>query len=312
MLLVAGWGAVAVRAGEAVVTAVHSIVREGYVREKLPDGSPKLETYVVGNGGYVAGTEPNPPADEVSFPAIVRLMAGPLADRKYLPARDAKSADLLLLISWGRTVPFSDAQERINLDGVFSAMNNLSTSNANVSQLEANGQGQRTSDGIQSPARSVRDANASALEGTLIQMQMFDDMRVNADQRNARLLGYAKEISDRDNPTRFAGNGTTYDDLIADIENERYYVIISAYDYQMAAREKKKMILWTTRVSVQARGNHFRDSLATMLANAAGQFGQNSGRLIRQYHREKIRLGELKLLETLPDMPPPAKPPEEK
>ena len=307
MLWVAGWGAAAGLASDPVVTAVYSSASPGYVRERLPDGSYRSETYVVGNGGQAAGTLSNASADEVSFPAIVRLMAGPLADRKYLPARDAKSADLLLVISWGRTIPFNDAPERATTNEVFSAMNSLSAANQVVKETEARGQLQRTADGIQSVNRSVRDANADALEGQLYQMQMFGNMRVRANEGNARLLGYARDISDGDNPSRFAGNGTNYNDLVSDIENERYYVIISAYDFRVAAQDKKSRVLWTTRVSVQAKGNRFRDSVATMLANAGAHFGENTGRLIRQYHQESIKYGDLKFLETLPDAAPPAK-----
>jgi hypothetical protein len=278
------------------------------VRVKQPDGSFKPETYVVGNGGYAGGTQPIEAGDDVSFPAIVRLTAAHLASKNYLPAKDGKTADLMLVISWGKTIPFNDAPERASTDAVFASMNNLRAANSHVKEVEGQGQLQRTADGIQSVSRSLRDANADALEGMLYEIQMLDNFRTKANERNARLLGYAKEIMDGDNPSRFAGNGTNYDDLISDVENERYYVIITAYDYKVATQLRKSRVLWTTRISVQARGNRFRDSLATMLANAAGRFGENSGRLIRQYHQERINLGELKFLETVPDSAPEAVP----
>lgn len=303
MLLILGLGATAMEANNAVVTALYSSASAGYVRAKMPDGSFKPETYVVGNGGYAGGTQAIEAGDDVSFPAIVRLMAVHLASKNYLPARNAKSADLMLVVTWGRTVGFNDTPERISNDVTFAAMNNLRASNHYVKQVEAQGQLQRTADGIQSTSRSLRDADADALEGMLYQTQMLENFRTKATEQNARLLGYAKDIADADNPSLFAGNGTNYRDMVSDVENERYYVIISAYDYKVATEMKKSRVLWTTRISVQARGNRFRDSLATMLANAASRFGENSGRLIRQYHQERINLGELKFLETLSDSP---------
>ena len=299
-------------ASDSVVTAVFSSVSNGYVRDKLPDGSFKPETYVVGNGGTVYGTVPNPAGDDVTFPAIVRLLARHLAKKNYLPASDSKSADLLLIYSWGKTIPFNDSPQRAGSDQLFTAMNNLNAANASVQQSVAQREAQSTPDGIQSPGRSVADAARDALEGQLFQMQMFNDMRMQANEWNARLLGYVKEINNKNNPSRFAGGGTYFDDLIADIENQRYYVIISAYDFRVAAQEKKRKLLWATRVSVDAQGNRFTDSLTTMLANASRQFGQDSGKLLRQYQTGRVDLGELKILGMVPESTLPAKPAQEK
>ena len=310
-----GWGQVAVATNDSVVTSVYSSVSNGYIREKLPDGSLRPETYVVGNGGYVAGTSPHPSADDVPFPTIVRLIAGHLASKHYLPARDSKAADLLLVLTWGTTIPFDDAAQRANTYGMFSTMNQLNAANALVKKADEQqraSQAQTSPDGIQSIERTMRDSVRDAFEGQLIQTQMFDDMRTKADERNARLLGYASEINEKNDASRFAGAGADFDDLISDIENERYYVIISAYDYRVAAQEKKRKLLWATRVSIQAQGSRFKESLATMLANASPHFGQNSGRLIRQYQEGTVKLGELKILGTVPEPTLPAKPAQEK
>ena len=76
---------------------------------KLPDGSFKPETYVVGNGGYVTGGATDKSMTKVPFPSIVRLLAGHLGKSNYFPARDSQKADLLLMVYWGTTTPFNDA-----------------------------------------------------------------------------------------------------------------------------------------------------------------------------------------------------------
>ena len=312
MLALSWWCQLALATNDSVVTSVYSSVSNGYVRKKLPDGSVKPETYVIGNGGYASFTDPIPPADAVSFPIIVRLIAGHLAEKHYYPVRDATSADLLLVLSWGTTIPFNDSALRANTDGFFTSMNNLSAANAAVGLSVAQGAVQSTPDGIQSAERYVADAARDAAESQLIQMRMFDDMRRKADERNARLLGYVQEINEKNNGSRFAGGGTYYDDLISDIENERFYVVISAYDFRAAAQEKKRKLLWATRVSVDAQGNRFKESLAVMLANASGHFGENSGRLFRQYQRGTVSLGELKILGIVPETTMPETPAQEK
>ena len=114
---------------------------------------------------------------------------------------------------------------------------------------------------------------------------------------NAKLLGYLDEINDADGIQRWAGGGDRYNDLIADVEESRYYIIISAYDFPELVKHDKKKLLWQTRVSVRAPGNRFDDSFAAMLKGAAKYFGQDSGRLIRgEESKGTVELGDLKYL----------------
>jgi hypothetical protein len=278
-------------ANDSIVTAVFSRVSNGYHRQKLPDGTFQREHYALMNGNYLPGASRDRSIDAVKFPQIAGLVAQFLALQNYHLAHDAKSAEILLEISWGTTVPFSDSVYRASSDSFFSAINNAAATNTAA-------QGAAGSvDGIQSAARSVADAAQSELAGQLYQMQMFEDMRRNANQENARRLGYVEEINNRDTPARFAGAGTAYHDLIADLESERYFLIISAYDFRAAKTDGKLKPLWVTRVSIQAQGNKFDQALAPMLARASRHFGQDSGRLLRQYQPEgRVTLGELKVV----------------
>lgn len=89
--------------------------------------------------------------------------------------------------------------------------------------------------------------------------------------------------------------------MIEDIEHERYYVIIGAYDMQAVLKGRQRL-LWSTRVSIRAQGNRFDEWLPAMFANAANHFGEESGRLIRRYQRAaRVELGELKSLGIVDD-----------
>ncbi len=295
-------GSPAVASEDSLVTSVFSSVHNGYVRARMPDGSYKRETYALANGQYLPGIARDHSIDSVTFPAIAGLVARRLAGQNYFLAQDAKSADLVLIITWGTTVPFNDAVGQANTNGLYTAMNNLNAANAGVKQSEALGQQQSTPDGIQSAQRSARDAVSDELEGQLYEMQMFNDMRTKANEQNARLLGYVKEINSRNDNSRFAGGGSYFDDLISDIESERYFVVVAAYDFRAATQERQRKLLWVTRVSIQAQGNRFNERLLAMLADASRQFGRDSGRLIRQYEpATRVDLGELKILGLVPE-----------
>jgi hypothetical protein len=284
---------------DSLTTAVYSKVSNGYVRQKMPDGSFERETYAISNGGYSPGVSVDKSIDEVKFPVIAGVVAEHLARQNYYLANDAKSADLLLVIQWGASIPFNDGTYRNATDNLFAAMNQAKlaagTGSSNLSFNRLN----RTN------TNAVGDGGAAAdsLAGALLEYQMFNSAKDMANEHNANLLGYMHEINSMNDNRRFAGAGTSFDDLISDIENKRYYVIITAYDFRAAAQEKKRKLLWSTRVSIQAQGNRFDERLTTMIVNASKQFGRDSKRLIRQYQQTpRVDLGELKFLAVVPSL----------
>ena len=293
----------------SLVTSVYSEVRNGYARQKLPDGSFKREYYAITNGVYSPGRDKDRSIDGVRFPDLAGMVAQVLARRNYYFAPDAKSADLLLVIHWGTTIPFRDAQYGNAAINLVDSANSFRL--ADTVAHTPNDRITRDRGGIQSPEMTVRQVALEQLQGDLYTMLMFEGARRDADTYNAQLLGYVKEINDRDNLSREAGAGLAYDDLVSDIEAPRYYVVIAAYDFRAATQLKEQKLLWVTRVSIQAQGNRFNERLKDMLASACRYLGQDSGHLIRQYHQGEVSFGDLKVLGYEP-APAPAEKPEEK
>lgn len=282
---------------EVLVTSVYSNVKNGYHRTKLPDGTFKRETYAISNGGCAPGTVRDQSIESVKFPLVAGVVAENLAKRNYFLARDSKSADLLLVVYWGATTPGGvDGSHGEHVSSLTTAMN---ASNAASAAAAADTTGASV-DGIQPMSHTLRDVANEERVGSVMQMQLFERVRDQRNQANANLLGYIDEINTRNDISRFAGAGTAYSDLIADLEEERYYVIIAAYDFRQMTQQHKKQLLWTTRVSIRAQGNRFERSLAAMVGNASKFFGQDSGRLLREYQRvPRVDLGELKYLGTV-------------
>jgi hypothetical protein len=113
------------------MTAVSSKVFNGYVRTKLANGSYRPERYGFAIGGMLSGSEAgggssstlptnDPTVDKATFTAIGRVIEGPLAAQNYLPTDEPKSADLLILVFWGRTIgtnAFGGSELSQTLDG---------------------------------------------------------------------------------------------------------------------------------------------------------------------------------------------------
>lgn len=274
-------------ADDTVSTAVFSRVSKEYQRKRLPDGSWKPEFYALGNGGAVAGTMRDKTAERVPFADIVRLTMPLLAQQGYRYARQAQEADLLLVLHWGNTLPYNDINFRQSLGPASQAM-------ANLQQLKNNAASQSDIDRAQGDLDAMLD---------LVEMERL--VRNSYVAPNARLLGYIEDINDSNDIRRLTSVGDDrYRDMMADVEESRYYVIVSAYDFQELVKHEKQKLLWVTRVSVRTPGNSFDDSVTAMLKNASPYFGRDSGKLIRgEELRGRVELGELKYLGIVPDAP---------
>ena len=269
----------AIAADDTVSTAVFSRVSKEYQRARLPDGSFKPEYFAIANGGMVPGTSRDKTVEQVNYPSIVQLVLPQLAKQGYHYAKDSKQASLLLVLHWGNTVSYNDVNYRLSLEPAGQAM-------AKLQQLKnAGGVG------------ADLDSASAELEQALMSVQMQNLIRNQFVAPNARLLGYIEDINESNDIRRFAGGGQRYADLMADVEQPRYYVIISAYDFREATQHNRQKLQWVTRVSVATPGNRFDDSVAAMLKNAAHYFGRDSGRLIRgEETKGTVDLGDLKFL----------------
>ncbi len=301
---------------ERIVTAVFSHTYNGYKRPKEADGSPKREYYALANGSFMPGASVDASIDKIKFPQVAGLTAQFLALRNYRIATDAKQADFLLVITWGKTLPFNDASYRANTANFFNTANEARTAaNSLRAAQAAAAQGGTAGGGPEGAAfteRVLAQEAQNALDGEIFQMKMFEDSRRNANEFNAKLLGYVEEINRADTPAQFAGAGTALHDLISDLEDERYFFVISAYDFPTAVKTGQRKLLWATRVSIQAQGNKFNEAAGLMLSKASKYFGQDSGRLIQEFEREgKVHLGDLKFVGVVPD-PTSSPPPEDK
>jgi hypothetical protein len=125
-------------------------------------------------------------------------------------------------------------------------------------------------------------------------MEASQDAR--ADAASANLLGYTDEIF------RTAPRDPKLDTLKDEIEQDRYYVVLLAYDYQLARTRWLHKLLWETRFSIPEPGNDFETAFPRMASIASIYFGENSHGLIHHDLGEAhVEIGEPKSLGTLPE-----------
>lgn len=273
-VIAAAVGGAAEPAADVVINAR---VFNGYARTKLADGSFKPERFAVAEGTRWKGKQIDPSLDGLSLPQIARTIAGPLRAQGYIPSSDPKRTDLLILVSWGVTTGAEDGQYSHAIDGFSAAANALPA----------------TESGLEMSA-------ADDTFNTWMMMQELEThMREQNNRTNAGILGYG-DAYDRAREMRRIGFAAG-DTPIWELEANRYFVVLKAYDFRVALQEKKLTLLWEARFSIYERGNRFDEQLLPMTRVASKYFGQDTAGLVRREVPEgKVEVGTPQVVEGHP------------
>ena len=139
--------------------------------------------------------------------------------------------------------------------------------------------------------------------GSRSELASFLDSQGNStllDTQNARMLGYE---SVRSESSMLRGTALAFRSLdsMDELQHNRYFVVLMAYDFQLLWKQKKHKLFWVTRFSIPERRNAFDYRLPAMALNASPYFGQSSNGLTHKPLPEgKVEIGELKSLGVVP------------
>ena len=294
----AGWVAAAMGAQADVITAVSSQTSEDYVRQRATDGSLKPETFTFGEGGFLPGAARDDSIDKLTFLDVAKVLSEPLAAEGFVPVadRDPNKTGLLIIVYWGKS------------NGTEGASNSVAYQNLQSSQVGAPpppppppaGNNHVAPGGAQ-VAAIMREASEDALTGALAAVGAENNLRNQADSRNAALLGFGSELAATQGLEMTAMKNRRQD-LISELEENRYLVILMAYDFQELWKHKKHKLLWVTRLSVRERGTDFTKVLPAMVKYGSQYFGQESHGLLRKaLPQGQVEVGEIKSLGEVPE-----------
>ncbi len=248
--------------------AVFSQVFNGYERTRQADDTFKPERYTFGEGGCWNRIS-DPFMAKLNFVDVARVVANPLEHMNYLPAHRAEDAELLILVFWGSTQGSSDHDASQATDRAMADI--------------PHGMGVPQASGIQ---------DGGTLDSILTQVEMVNRERDRLDDQNARILGYTESVE----RGRFIQNMAMGKDVLAEVGENRYFVVLQAYDFKIAVKEKKLKLLWFARISVRERGA-FAKALQNMAWSAAPYFGQDSRGLRRPHpYKGTVELGPLEVV----------------
>lgn len=271
------------------VTAVYSKTSDDYIRHKQADGSYEPEAYAFGEGGLWATTG-DESVEHLKFVEIAHTIAPALVQQNYLPARDPAKTKLLIMVYWGRT-----AGTAIGASSSASYQNLAASQHVEAPTLTVAG-GKITG----MPTNGVKSAQTID-ESALVAVTAENRLRDQQDYTNARMLGYGEAMNDA-RGLKYTALRYRRDDLIDEIEDDRYFVVLMAYDFPLLWKEKKHKLVWETRFSIRERHSDFSKQLAAMAESASRYFGQDSHGIVRKPAPvANVEAGEIKVIGTVPD-----------
>jgi hypothetical protein len=270
------------------ITAVSGRTSPDYVRGRQADGSFTPESYAFGKGGVWGSATKDDSIDKMTFLDVAHVISQPLADKNYLPSKDPKSAKLLIMVYWGTT----HAPEHASNSDAYTRL-------SSVMGAEMHPPLPPTS---RSTGASIKGTPASPDEMAAIAATEAENrIRDKDDALNAAMLGYDSwwfsTANYRDTPLDIFRK-----EMLEELETNRYFVVLMAYDFQLMWKQKKHKLLWETRFSVRQRGHNFDEDLAAMAQSASKYFGQDSQGLVRaSVPFARVDIGEVKSLGTVPE-----------
>jgi hypothetical protein len=255
---------------------VSSTAAKDYVRPLVgKNGEPQPESYVVAQGVFFGGSTRDTGLEKTPFNEVVATVGRSLARQNYFPAKNPSLAELLIVVYWGSTTIWEDPNKEQNAEAL----------NAAVS-------GYNAAVGAGGPPPDLGPLNQALAEHD---NDMVSQNSIIA--YNARLLGYETALRKRLNDQSVSTEERT---LREDLAEERYFVVLLAFDYQALMKEHVRRLRWTTRMSVSASGYNFRTSLPMMNRMAANYFGKQIDDLPRMQvipREGKVEIGEVKVVE---------------
>lgn len=284
--------------------AVSATVSASYARVRMSDGSFQPETYTFGEGGFLPGPVRDDSIDQLTFMDVARAVARPLASRNYVPVadRNPEKTKLLIMVYWGIThgtaaSTSSSASQRLQ-DKQGSTMTPPPLPTGAYMAHCTCDPSQLTNTFSYVAGGAGKD---NEITGAFAVVAAEDRMRSEADMRNAALLGYGSELA-ATSGLQLTAFKSRRDDLIAEIEDNRDFVVLQAYDFQTLWKHKKRNLLWVARMSVRERGTDFATALPAMVGNASKYFGVDSRGLVRASIPEgRVEIGDVKSLGVVPE-----------
>lgn len=265
-----------------------------YAERKFAGDKPKQETYLFYQGRYYEGAIVDHSIERTTFRQIAQTLGGALTKQNYFPSRDPKSADLLIIVHWGTTIPADSMYKLLAQNNPQSTGSKDTAVNHELALANIFAPGNLISEQVAFELQAESDFSPPPAE---IQRQ-FDALDQRTDRMalnigmtdTAHLLGFADELYEDRKRIWSSAKGIT---LRACLTEERHFIILKAFDYRLLLKEQKWRQLWTVSLSMRSPGTNFTKDLPWMSQVASNYFGTQLDEL--KIVLPKVREGKVEI-----------------
>ena len=255
-------------------------------KEVAPPSTAHPAYYAIQAAGYQTLGHPivgkRPPSDESFRPALTRA----LSTHGYQPAGPGHPAALLFIYHWGSAGPMESGDEDTPGFTDPGGVNLLAAARVTGGDKFA----RELSIALdRQDSQNEYHAGMDRLERRFAQMGVSVQLGVDLPD----VAQPFRRFADRDDRTRL---------LLEQALGNFYYVILSAYDYTAAAKGQR-VLLWRTKMSVEADGVSWADTVPTLVLNAGKYFGKDmadAATLSSRVSRGEVKVHDLEVKEYLP------------
>jgi hypothetical protein len=253
---------------------------EEFVKARALDPSKKIQTYQFMKGNTHVGLTSDPSMREIPFEGILQDLALNLQKQGFYMHKDRSQGDLLIMVHYGVTdveisyeemMGYNTEEEMGLTDEVFSA-------GADGGALDF-----ATMDTLTQASFNMGSSANGATANK------------NSQYYKAQLLGMERAYSDKISSTE------EYE-LKSMLDEERYFIVLMAYDYPSFKKGEAKL-MWSTRYSIRSLGQSFEEAIQDLNFIASDYFGKNIQGLTKQRATDdsRVEMGEIEVISQEPE-----------
>ncbi|MDB4384498.1 hypothetical protein N9023_01625 [Opitutaceae bacterium] len=268
LAVVRGWNRTFHQQGSVIVDSIASPAYEAIQADRGPDD---IETYQLMQGRFFGGQIKDRSLERIEFQEVVDTLAKSLAQRNYYPNKHLDQGDLLLIVHFGVTSVDEDWEDLMGI----TSMEDEAALYGDVSVEE--------------------DTEIGSTELSYDPFNYTMPSSQYGNESNASLLGFDRELR----KPNLSFNDEL--NLREALEEERYLIIVMAYDFREIRANGNFNLQWSTRFSIRSPGTNFEEAHFALSRAAAPHFGTNLEDLttvIKPWRETQVEIGEAEVVES--------------
>ena len=252
---------------------------EEFILARAQNSEDKIQTYQFMMGNTHVGMTSDASMKEIPFEGILHDLAINLRKQGFYMHKDKSQGDLLIIVHYGVTDVEISYEEFMGYTseedmGLTDEILNAGAEGAAIDFA--------TMDAMNQLNFNMRSSNTTGTGNR------------NSEGYKAQLLGLERAYSDKISSTE------EYE-LKSMLAEERYFIVLMAYDYP-AFKQGTAKLMWSTRYSIRTLGQSFGDAIQDMNFIAGDYFGKNLQGLAMQRVTDdsRVEMGEIEVISNEP------------